>query len=173
MADEKKSRGNVNADYNNATTGLNQDNTLNQVKKGVLTYALNAAVENYDSNSVNYQNEPGNTPCVNFPKGYILVGKHYIPERNKVIFMLANPVLGASQIGYMENNDCVYRVLACSDCLNFNVNHPIHKIVHRVSKFGTELYWPDNNGRRYLDIDNLPYTLKLGSSLCDPEYANS
>ena len=53
MAEENNPKGNVNIDYNNANTGLNQDNTLNQVKKGSLTYALNAVVENYDGNSVN------------------------------------------------------------------------------------------------------------------------
>lgn len=173
MAEEKNPKGNVNMDFNNATTGLNQDNTLNQIKKGSLTYALNAAVENYDSNSVNYQNEPGNKPCFDFPKGYSLIAKHLIPERNKILFFLANPVLGASQIGYMENNDCVYKVLACSDCLNFSIYHPIQKIVHRVSKEGTEIFWADNNGRRYMDIDNLPRTLKVGATLCDPEYQDA
>lgn len=173
MAEDQNPKGNVKPEYNNATTGLNQDNTLNQVKKGSLTYALNAAVENYDSNSVNYQNEPGNTPCIDFPVGYALVGKHYIPEKNKHIYFLADPVNGWSQIGYMDNNDCVYRVLACSDCLNFDINHPIHKVVHKVTNFGTEIYWADNNGRRYLNIDDIPRPLKSGSSLCDPLYEDS
>jgi hypothetical protein len=170
MAEDKSPKGNVNPEFNNATTGLNQDNTLNQAKKGSLTYALNAAVENFDSESVNYQNEPGNTPCVQFPDGYVLVGKHFIPEKNKQIYFLADPVNGYSQIGYMENNDCQYRVRACSSCLNFDVNHPIHRVAHKVTNFGTEIYWPDNNGRRYLNIDDIPRPLRDGSSLCDPIY---
>ena len=71
-------QGNVKQEYNNATTGLNLDQSLNQVQKGRLTYALNSAVENFDSNSVNYQNEEGNVPCVNedgilFPDNTIVI----------------------------------------------------------------------------------------------------
>ncbi len=170
MAEENNPKGNVNIDYNNANTGLNQDNTLNQVKKGSLTYALNAVVENYDGNSVNYQNEPGNTSCIEFPKGYVLVGKHFIPEKNKQIFLLANPENGGSQIGYMQNNDCIYNVIGCSDCLEFDINNPVHKIVHKVSRYGTEIYWATKKGRFYLDIDNPPRPLLSGSNLCDPKY---
>jgi len=172
MAEEKNPKSNINQQYNSANAGLNQDNSLSQVKKGLLTYALNAAVENYDSNSVNYQNEPGNTGCIVFPKGYSLVGNHFIPERSKQIYMLANPAIGASQIGYMDNNDCVYRVLACSNCLNFDINHPIHKMVHKVTNFGVEIYWADNNGRRYLNIDDIPKPIRYGSTLCDPVYVD-
>ena len=58
--EETTNQGNIRAEYNNATTGLNLDQSVNQIPKGKLTYALNAAIENFDSNSVNYQNEPGN-----------------------------------------------------------------------------------------------------------------
>ena len=51
---------NINLDYNNATGGLNLDQTPNQIQKGLLTYALNATIESFDSSSVNYQNEQGN-----------------------------------------------------------------------------------------------------------------
>ena len=76
MADEQQS--NIRQENNAAVSGLNMDQTLNQVKKGQLTYALNAAVENFDANGVNYQNEPANELCVNFPDGFILIGTHFI-----------------------------------------------------------------------------------------------
>ena len=166
------SRDNINQEYNSANTGLNQDNTSSQIDKGRLTYALNAAVENFDASSVNYQNEPGNKLCLDFPEGYVLIGTHFIPEQNKHIYFLTDPELGYSQIGFMVNNSCKYETLACSDCLNFDVNHPIHSVAHRVTNFGTEIYWPDNNGRRYLNIDDIPKPLKEGSSLCDPIYVD-
>jgi hypothetical protein len=171
MAEQQE--GNIRQEYNNATTGLNLDQTLNQVPKGKLTYALNAAVENFDSNSVNYQNEPGNTFCLEFPEGYVLMGEHFIVEKNKHIFFITNPSTGDSQIGYMDNNDCVYRVLVNAPCLNFNINHPIHKIVHRITNCSTEIYWTDGfNPRRYLDIDDIPKILRSGSPLCDPVYTD-
>ena len=173
-------RSNVNQEYNVASVGLNLDNSVNQVPKGMLTYALNASVENFDSNSVNYQNEPGNEPCFDtnaefFPGGYILIGTHFIQEKNKYIFFLANPTTGDSQIGYMDNNDCNYNVFISAKCLNFNVAYPIHKVVHKITNCSTEIYWTDGfNPRRYLDLDPLkiPRALVETSTFCDPDYTD-
>lgn len=168
MADEQQ-QGNINIDINTASVGLNMDQTVNQVGKGSLTYALNAAVENFDSNSVNYQNEPGNDFCVQFPQGYVLIGEHSIYEQNKHIFFLYNPVEEKSEIGYMENNDCVYRTYINANCLNFSVNHPIHKVVHKITNCTTEVYWTDGiNPRRYLDLTNPPFKTEITPSSCTP-----
>lgn len=164
---------NINLDYNNATGGLNLDQTPNQIQKGSLTYALNATIESFDSSSVNYQNEQGNDFCLSFPEGYVLIGKHFISEQSKHIFMIVNPDTQSSEIGYMENNDCIYRKLTNASCLNFDVNYPIHKIVHKISKEGTEIYWTDGkNPRRYLNLDDFPKKIKEGSDLCDPVYTD-
>jgi hypothetical protein len=172
MAEEKQ-QGNIRQEYNNATVGLNMDQSVNQIKPGTLTYALNAALENFDANSINYQNEPGNELCVNFPQGFTLIGTHFISEQSKHIFFITNSNLGESQIGYMGNNDCIYHILVNAACLNFNINYPIHKVVHRITNCSTEIYWTDGlNPRRYLDINNVPYILEPSSSLCDPIYTN-
>ena len=171
MADEQQ--GNIRPETNSATTGLNMDQSVNQIPKGTLTYALNAAVENFDSNSVNYQNEPGNEFCLQFPDGYQLIGEHLIAEKNKHIFFLVNPVTNSSEIGYMDNNDCIYHTLVNADCLNFNIQHPIHKAVHKLTNCTTEIYWTDGlNPRRYLDIDNIPYIQYPTSDPCNPIYTN-
>lgn len=170
----------VNQEYNVASIGLNLDNTVSQVPKGMLTYALNASLENFDANSVNYQNEPGNEPCFNnnaefFPANYILIGTHLIQEKNKHIFFLTNPSTGESEIGYMDNNDCNYHVFISAPCLNFDIDYPIHKIVHKITNCSTEIYWTDGfNPRRYLDLDPLkiPYTLAQSSTFCDPNYTS-
>ena len=49
-------KNNITSNANFGATGLNMDQTLNQIKPGTLTYALNAALENFDASSVNYQN---------------------------------------------------------------------------------------------------------------------
>jgi len=159
---------NIIQENNVARTGLNMDQSVNQIQKGQLTYALNAAVENFDSNSVNYQNEPGNELCLEFPEGYHLIGTHLINEQNKHIFFLTNPETGASEIGYMDNNDCVYRKYVSGNCLNFNINNPIHKVVHKITNCTTEIYWTDGlNPRRYMDLNNLPYKIAPGTDVCD------
>jgi hypothetical protein len=170
MAEEQQS--NIKQESTSAIAGLNMDQTLNQVKKGELTYALNAAVENFDANGVNYQNEPANELCLNFPDGYVLIGTHFINEKNKHIFFLVNPEEGKSEIGYMDNNDCVYRTYINTECLNFSIYHPIHKSVHKITNCTTEIYWTDGvNPRRYLDIDDLSKVkqIKPNTNVCDNE----
>ena len=170
---EEQSRNNINQESNTATTGLNLDSSVNQVKQGSLTYALNAAIENFDGNIVNYQNEMGNDLCITFPKSYLLIGTHFINEKNKHIFFLVNPLTSLSQIGYMENNDCIYHVLVEAACLNFSVDHPIHKVVHKITNCTIEIYWTDGlNPRRWLDINNIPYLLVFNTNLCDPQYTD-
>ena len=110
-SDKKKKQGNIRLNAGVARTGLNLDSSIDQVGPGRLTYALNAAVENFDSSSVNYQNEPGNEFCLVFTPGYRLIGEHFIPEKSKNIFFLANPDTGGSEIGFMDNNDCTYQCI--------------------------------------------------------------
>lgn len=172
-SDKNKKQGNIRLNPATARAGLNLDSSINQVGPGRLTYALNAAVENFDSSSVNYQNEPGNELCLDFPTGYKLIGSHFIPEKRKNIFFLANPNTGDSEIGYMDNNDCQYHTLINAACLNFDVKNPIPKVVHRITNCTTELYWTDGvNPRRYLDIENIPYKLVSGTPSCDPVYSD-
>ena len=171
MAEETTPQGNIRQEYNTASVGLNLDQSVNQIKPGTLTYALNANVENFDANSVNYQNEQGNEFCVSFPEDYVLIGTHFIQEQNKHIFFLVkdSPTAPSSEIGYMENNDCVYHTLVNAPCLNFQINNPIHKTVHKITNCTTEIYWTDGvNPRRYLDIEKIPWKLLSGTNLCDP-----
>ena len=163
------------------------DSSVNQVQKGKLSYALNAALENFDANSVSYQNEPSNEVCLEFPEGYHLIGTHFIQEKSKHIFFLANPETGGSEIGYMDNNDCIYHTLctpipnteltvcANSDCLNFDINYPIHKAVHKITNCTTEVYWTDGlNPRRFINIEQVPYiTTYLDDGICDPCYPSN
>ena len=135
MADQEQ--GNIRQEFSLGRTGLNMDSSVNQVDKGKLTYALNASIENFDATAVNYQNEPGNELCLNFPENFHLIGSHFIQEKNQHIFFLTNPETGASQIGYMNNNDCVYHVYVEGACLNFNINNPIQKAVHKISNCTT------------------------------------
>ena len=169
MADNTQEQGNIRNEFNQASVGMNMDNAINQIPKGQLTYALNAALENFDSNSTSYQNEQGNEFCLQFPANFLLIGTHFIPEKNKHLFFITNPTTEQSEIGYMDNNDCVYRKLVGAPCLNFNIQHPIHKVVHKITNCTTEIYWTDGfNPRRYLDIENIPYKLSDGSTFCNP-----
>jgi len=153
--------------------GLDMDSSLNQIEPGKLSYALNAALENFDANTVNYQNDASNELCLNFPKDFHLIGEHFINEQNKHIFFLTNPTTGESEIGYMENNDCTYHTYVSGACLNFNIDNPIHKAVHKITNCATEIYWTDGlNQRRYLNLTDPNSWKKIipGTSVCDAQY---
>lgn len=155
-------------EVNTANAGMNLERIPSQIPKGQVSYALNATVESSGPTGIVYQNEQGNELCVEFPEGYKLIGKHYIVEKTKHIFFLVNPDTGDSEIGYMDNNDCVYRKLINAKCLNFKINYPIHKIVHKITNCSVEIYWTDSlNNRRYIDLDNLPYKTEKGVNDCD------
>ena len=164
-------QGNIKQEYSVASAGLNLDNSVNQVPNGKLTYALNASIENFNDTSINYQNEQGNEFCVSFPEDYVLIGQHFIPEKEKHIYFIVNSKTNNSQIGFMDNNDCIYQTLVNSPCLNFKIDYPVHKVAHRIGNCITEIYWTDGlNPRRYLDIENIPWKLLSGTSLCNPVY---
>ncbi len=217
-------QSNINSNPNQAMLGLNTDSILQQVKPGMLTYALNAQVDSFDGNMITYQNEQSNVLCSEFKAGYKIIGYHSIMEQNRTIIFMTNPYTGDSEIGELNNvitcdvdnpthlnekkssnyvnngynnldssckcqdspeiltfyelfkklnpdntlqvnSCCQYRTLVNARCLGFNVNHPIHKVVHRIvdlnddaDKCGTEIYWADGlNPRRFLNLNDLPY----------------
>jgi len=159
---------NIKQEFNSIQTGMNMDLSVSQIPKGQTSYALNAMVENFDANGVSYNNEASNELCLKFPEGYLLIGKHAIIEKNKHVFFLVNPTIGGSEIGYMDNNDCNYHTYINDPCLNFNINYPIHKVVHKITNCTTEIYWTDGfNSRRFLDLNNIPYITTIGDTICD------
>lgn len=138
--------------------GMDLEQSLRQLKKGKLTYALNGMIEGFDGQFVNYQNEPGNEPCVVFPDGYRVIGIYTIYEQNKVIYFLANPDTGDSEIGESELDGCTYSKIINGKCLNFSIEHPVLSAAHRIDNCSTQIFWVDGYNRdRWIDLNKLPY----------------
>src|SRR3972149_5457111 len=166
MAEES----NIKIESNTANVGLNMDSSPSQLQRGQLSYALNAALENFDANSTNYQNELGNIECLQFPEGYLYHGGHVISEINKHIIFLVNPTSGGSEIWYMENNDCIYHTYINATCLGFNISYPILKAVHKITNCTIEVYFTDAlNNRRFVDLNNPPYRTEDIPGQCEPK----
>ena len=83
--DQQQQQSNINKEINYSSIGMNLEQSIAQVAKGKTTYALNALVEGFDGQFVNYQNELGNEKCVQFPVGYRVIGKLAIYEVNKIV----------------------------------------------------------------------------------------
>jgi hypothetical protein len=143
---------------NIARAGLDLDSGVSQVPQGFLTYALNAVVSGFDGNQISYQNEQGNELCTLLPEDYKVICVHPIIEKSIIVLFLVNPSTNSSEIGIVNILDCTYTTKVNQSCLNFSINHPIKKAVHKITACGTEVYWTDNyNPRRYIDLDNLPF----------------
>lgn len=141
---------------NTAYLGLNLDSIISQIKPGQLSYAQNAQINGFEGNSITYQNEQANSLCFTLPDGYQVIGTYNIVEEELIVYWLANPTTGDSEIGKVVN--CVYSRVINSKCLNFDIRYPIHKAVHKKTACGLEIYWTDGkNPRRYIDLSNLPY----------------
>ena len=58
--------------------GMNLDSSANQIAQGQTSYALNAVVESFSGEEVNYQTESANELCTEFPAGLKVIGIHNI-----------------------------------------------------------------------------------------------
>lgn len=154
---------------NNAYLGMNLDSIVSQVKPGQLTFAQNAVTAGFEGNMITYQNEQKNELCFSLPEGYKVIGAYNIVEINTKILWLVNPTTGDSEIGRVV--DCVYSSIINATCLNFSINHPVKKAVHKITNCGVEIYWTDRlNQMRFIDLNNLPYTEVVqgtGENPCD------
>lgn len=147
---------------NVARLGLNTDDLPDQIKPGMLTYALNAQISNFDGDSISYQNEQANIECLSFPEDYKVIGVKNITSLKKVVYFLTNPTTKDSEIGYSDNNKCIYNTLITDkgndEKFNFNIDYPIHKIIVKLTNCSTQLYWTDGfNPRRWIDLEDLPW----------------
>lgn len=153
----------------NAYLGMNLDSVIEQVKPGQVTYALNAQISGFEGNSVLYQNEQANEYCFTLPEGYVVIGTHQIIEINTVIYWIVNQDAGLSEIGKVVNESCAYETIINGDCLGFSIHHPILKAVHKITNCSIEVYWTDGyNPRRWLDLNNLPFTEMIQGTNTDP-----
>lgn len=159
-----ESQSNISQNPKVAYLGINMDSVTRQVKPGQLSYALNAVIENFDGQSLVYQNEQANTLCTNFPSGYRIIGSRNIIEDGMIVLWLANPTTGASEIGVVK--DCTYSTHIDPICLNLDVNHPILKSVIKRTNCTLEVYWTDGkNPRRFTNLLKKPFKQEEG---CPP-----
>lgn len=144
-----------------AIGGLNTENVSSQIQKGELTNALNAVVENFDGNAVQYQNEQSNELCWPIKEGFHLIGRENIVEQNKTLVMLYAEN-NQHEIGFVSN--CVYTPVVWGACLDFSRDRPIHKIEIKTTNCSTQAYWTDGGPRRYIDFDDLPWRETIDSN---------
>jgi len=151
-----------------AKIGMSLDSTTSSIPQGMLSYALNAVVENFDGNQVTYQNETGNVLCTNFPEGYTVVHTKNIIEKNIIVVFLAKDDGTTSEIGIVDTGTCLYTAKINAACIGFSPDIPILKSVYKVTNCSTELYWASPE-RRYIDLENLPFVEEIIEGQCERE----
>lgn len=148
---------NTNFKISQAVVGLNNDSVIPQVKEGQMTFAKNANIANFDGNQVAYQNDQSNIKCFE-KEGFRVIGNKSIIEQNRTIYFLYNPTTKDCEIGEKNNDECTYKTIISSKCLNFSDNYPIHQVVVKTTNCSTQIYWTDGyNPRRWIDLNDLPF----------------
>lgn len=142
---------------NTATSGLNTDLIPSQLQPGMLTYARNAVVANFDGRAITYQNEQGNELHTPLKDNFKVIGLKNIIEQDITVLFLVDPGTKNCEIGQRVNSTGIYTSLINSPCLSFSIDHPIRKIIVKTSNCNKQIFWTDGiNPRRYLDLDDLP-----------------
>jgi hypothetical protein len=145
----------INTSPQSANVGLNLSSIMRQKREGELTFAMNAVVENFDGNTITYQNESGNVFCVSIPEGYTVNGKKHIIERNLIILWLINESTGEQEVGKII--DCEYSAIINSDCIGLDIDHPIHKVEYSISGDDIYIFWANGLGLKFINLNDLPY----------------
>ena len=144
----------MNNTYNSQlTSGLRLDSSLQQPND--VTFALNCIRDNHEGGRQEYQSEPGNELVYNLSKK--IVGSIY-GEDNEIYLFSVNDT--ESEIGLFKEGK--YNPIVESDCLNFNLEHPItgeYRVRNGCEKV---IYWCDKfNPDRFFNISK-PDEFKTG-----------
>lgn len=114
----------------NSGFGLTTDlHTFNQ-DGSMYSFALNAIASSKAGKEYFLQNESSNKCSVAFPPNYQSVAFKEIPELNRVIYFLANPTNGGSQIGEVLN--CDYKDITDIVEKVFCINCPEYKATEQT-----------------------------------------
>ena len=135
------------------SSGLKLDSSLQQSND--VTFALNCIRDSHEGGRQEYQSEPGNQLSYNLSKN--VVGSIY-GEDNEIYVFSVNDT--ESEIGLFKEGR--YNPIVESDCLNFNLEHPItgeYRVRNGCEKV---IYWCDKfNPDRFFNISK-PDEFKTG-----------
>jgi len=130
------------------SNGINKDRLFQQ--NNDVTFALNAIRDNHEGGRQEYQSEPGNTISASLPDGYFIVGSIY--GQNEEVYIFSTDEID-SEIGIFKND--TYTTLVNTDCLGFNLNHPITGEYRVRNGCERTIYWVDKiNPDRWYNIDS-------------------
>ncbi len=120
------------------------------------TYARNAINNSNIGDLGRLGNEPANKNCITAP--YTIIGFIHLREDRWAVFSTDN---SNSEIGYFEENKCVYSKIVNDPCLGFSTEQLIYGLSREDAECNTVLYWADGlNVDRFLkigDLSNAPY----------------
>lgn len=150
--------------------GMMRDTHPMNLSEGQYDFALNGRIENFDGTGFPVmQNETSNILCTGFPEGYYVAGFINIVEQERILWLLANPSTGGSEIGesrHMANcretaNDSIATGL-CDDCgaVNLSEGLPLEKREQvPCCTYRTIINDDCLNFRRSFPIDSVEYRI--------------
>ena len=143
------------------SNGLNKDRLFQETND--VTFALNAIKDNHEGGRISYQSEPGNELVAQLPEGYQIVGSIY--GQDEEIYLFSTDGIN-SQIGIFKDDK--YSIVVTSDCLNFNLEHPISGEYRVRNGCERTIYWCDGyNPDYWFNLDSPDDFKTLGVFDCN------
>lgn len=143
------------------SNGLNKDRLFQETND--ITFALNAIKDNHEGGRISYQSEPGNELVAQLPEGYQIVGSIY--GQDEEIYLFSTDGIN-SQIGIFKDDK--YSIVVTSDCLNFNLEHPISGEYRVRNGCERTIYWCDGyNPDYWFNLDSPDDFKTLGVFDCN------
>ena len=146
---------------NSFVKGLNKDNNVSFLEDGMWTHARNAVNNTIEGDTPSLSNEASNVLCVETGKYLPGVARHIIGiihlfSDKWIVFTVSydaadKPV--GSEIGLLDEDECIYRILVQDDCLNFSKYALITGAARQKEDCSWAVYFADgSNPDRYVNV---------------------
>ena len=157
------------------------------IKEGNYIVMVNGMLSMYNGNYALVTNESSTLLATKFKEGFKVINTSIVPSLSLTFLFLTNPLTLESEIGFIYDStytdkpdiqeQCIenilinptghpisqYHTFVNSNCLNFDVDHPVSAWV-KVDDCNIRIYFNDfKNPPRYIDYDNFP---KVNLSNC-------
>jgi hypothetical protein len=146
---------------NSLVKGLNKDSNVSFVGEGIWTHARNAVNNTVEGDTSTLSNEGSNVLCNESGKLLPGVARHIIGiihlfSDKWIVFTVsynAADLPVGSEIGLLDEDLCIYRIIVQDPCLNFSKYALITGAARQKEDCSWGIYWADgSNPDRYMNV---------------------
>ena len=120
--------------------GIEKDKNPIDLSPTEYTFSLNSNISSETGDVFLLQEEPSNLLCVNFPTGFVVIGREYNTNTNRTYFFITNDETKVSEIGYIEGNINITDIDDVISTCNCDVSYDLAESLENQSQSPTCTY---------------------------------